>query len=347
MMTFFLSLPKDIIFRILDYTTNQQLGRFDKAWTNHNLRGEWVDIKKKFYQIFRKITLCDQIISMKNEYIFGPVQLKDGRIAFANWHGSILLWDLSVRSCVQTILGHTDLVRSLVQLKDGRIASGSCDGTVKIWNVMNRSFVLALTLIEQQSAVYALVELDDGRLASAGEKPDISIWNIEGKGFCEKKLTGHTLSVWSLNDGRIASGSNVTIKIWNVANGTCDLTLLQGHDNSKSNTAFSFLQLADGRLLSRRGDGTIMVFNLKTGSCQLAIRSIAAGAFTLVQLPDGRVVSGGHEGFIRIWDLNTRSCQHLLVGHRQPVFDVIQLNDERILSSSVDRTIRIWSLASS
>jgi WD40 repeat protein len=76
-------------------------------------------------------------------------------------------------------------------------------------------------------------------------------------------LSGHSDNVTSLielQDFRIASGSSdKTIKIWNLNNGECELTL-SGH----SNFASKLIALQDGRIASVSYDEATLGNNLRT-----------------------------------------------------------------------------------
>jgi WD40 repeat protein len=53
----------------------------------------------------------------------------------------IKIWDCSTGLIKYTFIGHSDLVTSLTVLQNGDLASGSRDQTIKIWDTINKKLI--------------------------------------------------------------------------------------------------------------------------------------------------------------------------------------------------------------
>ena len=58
----------------------------------------------------------------------------DGTQIAATLDESVTLWDIETGTQINTLFGHTDVVRSVSFSSDGSLASGALDGTVRLWN---------------------------------------------------------------------------------------------------------------------------------------------------------------------------------------------------------------------
>jgi WD40 repeat protein len=98
-----------------------------------------------------------------------------------------------------------------------------------------------------------------------------------------KTLSGHTADIRSLkilpSDGRLASASfDMTVRIWNLTNGTLDMTLY-GHKSS----IYSMDLLANGYLVSGGSDLILLVWNTTSGSLVKNITNAHSGTILVVK----------------------------------------------------------------
>jgi WD40 repeat protein len=282
--------------------------------------------------------------------------LHDGRLASGSRDGTIKLWDTATGSCAITLKGDSSSVNALAVLHDGRLASGSRDGTIKLWDTATGS--CAATLKGDSSSVNALALLHDGRLASGSSDGIINIWDI-ATCSCVATLedrSDHRPSGFKalavLPDGRLASGqhgkSEVTIKLWDPANGSCTSIEREGHFlGVQALAVLSGGQLALGFHL---GDFTIQLWDPATSNFAVNVK----GHFNrdevraLAALPDGRLASGYAEYdnySIMIWDLANGRCVANLDGHTGSVNTLAVLPDGQLASGASDNTIKLWDLA--
>ncbi|EON61202.1 pre-mRNA-splicing factor prp46 [Coniosporium apollinis CBS 100218] len=185
----------------------------------------------------------------------------------------------------------------------------------------------------------ALVRKDTVRQA----KPD---WHAPWK--LMRVISGHLGWVRALavepNNQWFASGAgDRTIKIWDLASGTCRLTLT-GHISTVRGLAVSDRH---PYLFSCGEDKMVKCWDLETNKVIRHYHGHLSGVYTLSLHPTLDVlVTGGRDGVARVWDMRTRSNIHVLSGHKGTVSDVkCQEADPQVISSSLDSTIRMWDLA--
>jgi len=156
---------------------------------------------------------------------------------------------------------------------------------------------------------------------------------------------------------------------------------LKGHTSCVSCLAV----LSNGVLASGSYDGTIKVWDVKTGVCQRTLSGHERGISTIVALPNGMLVSVSIDKTVKLWDVFASKCirtffkfdridvlvalsrgrlahaspfkfivvwnystgrvQYTLKGHTGVVRALAVLSDERLASASSDKTIRIWDLS--
>ena len=79
-----------------------------------------------------------------------------------------------MKSSVDILKGHKDVVNCLVELKNTEVISGSDDHTIKVWNIQKRMCVS--TLKGHDSYVNCLIELFNGNVLSASSDKTMRVW---------------------------------------------------------------------------------------------------------------------------------------------------------------------------
>ncbi|MEH2287438.1 serine/threonine-protein kinase [Nostoc sp.] len=160
-------------------------------------------------------------------------------------------------------------------------------------------------------------------------------------------LQGHENSVLSVAispDGKTvaSSGSDRTIKLWNLATGKL-ISSLNGHFQQVNVVVIS----PDGKLLvSASDDNTIKIWNLATRKQIRTLMGHSDSVHALAISADSEtLVTGSDDNTIKIWDLATGEQIRTLAGHTFWVRSVAISPDGVILASgSFDKTIKIWNL---
>jgi GTPase SAR1 family protein len=124
---------------------------------------------------------------------------------------------------------------------------------------------------------------------------------------------------------------------------TPSMRVLRGHEGF----IVSVTTFPDGwRALSGAVDGTVRVWDLRTGVQLHRIGSYKTAVLSVVGLPDGRrVLSGYKRGALRLWDIEDQRRPRLLRGHTDDVWSLsLTPNGKQALSGSGDKTVRLWDL---
>jgi len=131
---------------------------------------------------------------------------------------TVRVWKISTGETVYRLQGHTQKVYSVVlDHERNRCISGSMDNLVKVWSLETGSVLYNL---EGHSSLVGLLDLQQDRLVSAAADSTLRIWEPE-TGLCKSVLKAHTGAITCFqHDGqKVISGSDRTLKMWNVQDG--------------------------------------------------------------------------------------------------------------------------------
>jgi len=194
----------------------------------------------------------------------------------------------------------------------------------------------------------------DSRFGIAGHYDGVAqLWDLQTKKPV-RVLCGHkdTINAVCFNsDGRFvitASGdwvngpADATVRIWDVANGSCLLTL----GEQKAAVMTVCVTLDDQHVLSGCSDGKLQLWGLHSGCCVRTFERHDGWVKKLCVSSDGRVaLSGNDDGAIRFWDVSTGACLQVLKGHTGSITDIRLSADGRmVVSAGEDGTMRLWAL---
>jgi len=138
---------------------------------------------------------------------------------------TVRVWQISTGALVHRLQGHTAKVYSVVlDYERQRCVSGSLDNCVRIWSIESGACLYAL---EGHTSLVGLLELNHGYLVSAAADSTLRIWDPQ-TGIGRGTLLAHTGAITCFqHDGqKVVSGSDKTLKMWNIENGECVRDLL-------------------------------------------------------------------------------------------------------------------------
>ncbi|MEQ8467418.1 WD40 domain-containing protein [Coleofasciculus sp. E1-EBD-02] len=268
---------------------------------------------------------------------------------------------------VQTLKGHSELVRSVAISPNGQIlASSSNDQTIKLWNLPTGK--LLYTLAGHSSMVTSVAFSPDGKtLASASNLAvgdgNIKLWNVE-TGTLQQTLDKGLLNLrvscvtFSPDGNTLASGNiDATIKLWQLNSGRLHNTL-KGHGWDVNSVAFS----RNGKILVSGGlDGAIKIWNWRIGELLHTLNrpspsdiigslvswfdSSVGVIWSVAISPDGQMIaSGGSEQPIMLWNSDTGKLVRTLTEHSGKVYSVtFSPNGKLLASGGDDNTLSIWN----
>ncbi len=265
------------------------------------------------------------------------------------------IWDVSTGDLLQTLTGHSAIVRSVDFSPDGtRVVTASEDKTVRIWDADTGR--LLKTLNAHSGFVATAIFSPDGRfIVSGSNDKTIRVWDAR-QGTVLPGVGEHSGSVRSLAfspDGRqLVSGSeDNTIKVWAWRESAIQLQepiiqlviTLKGHDHWVSEVTFS----PDGRqVISGSFDHTLKIWDASLSQDPIVINAHDHEVRSAKISPDGRqIVSGSGDYSVKIRDMQT-GHDTVLGHHDRTVLDVC-FNCDGTLVASVgeDDMIHVWNVA--
>lgn len=126
-----------------------------------------------------------------------------------------------------------------------------------------------------------------------------------------------------------------------------------GYSTNYNNTLFRHLSRVnkvefspDGEILaSASADGTIKLWNLRTGKQPRTLWENFSSVNTIAFSPDGTTIASGNtDNTLKLWDVKTGQLLHTLRGHTAWVSSISFSPDgETIASGSYDGTIKTWN----
>ncbi|KAI6167120.1 WD40 repeat-like protein [Pisolithus thermaeus] len=215
-----------------------------------------------------------------------PLRIDTGKMLFsASDDGTIRLWDLARRTCVQQFTGHVGQVQSLRLL----VLDDGCDEDANV-RALNAVRISENTITDNpafdDSDAYTVIMHDNTVSPDHGHEGNAVVGSLSGR-------RGTRLKKPVLVSGSLDN----TIKVWDIETGQAVRTLF-GHIEGVWAVACDKL-----RLVSASHDRTVKVWDLEEGKCTATL-SGHRGAVTCIALGEDKIVSGSDDGDVRIWSFS-------------------------------------------
>ncbi|QEH34968.1 Serine/threonine-protein kinase PrkC [Aquisphaera giovannonii] len=218
----------------------------------------------------------------------------------------LIVWDVAAGRVEKEIrVPGTAGILAIAASPDGRrIAAGGGLGVARVMDSASGAEVGSFRMppaMTRKSLAYS----PDGRLL-AGTGEDGTQVDIRDAQSLRRtaRLAGHAGPVYSVafsRDGRLlaSAGGDRTVRIWDVAAGTC-VAVLSGHTDEVFTAEFH----PDGRRLASAGrDRAVWLWDVTTGEEVARLEGHANYVFTLAFSPDGEsLASASGDGTVRVWD---------------------------------------------
>ncbi|KAI0362539.1 WD40 repeat-like protein [Trametes cingulata] len=140
---------------------------------------------------------------------------------------TVRIWDIITGDCKWVLVGHTQKVYSVVlDINRNLACSGSMDGTVRVWNLStgNCQHILA-----GHTSLVGLLGLSPSYLVSAAADSTLRVWDPD-TGELRHTLAAHSgaITCFQHDEFKVLSGSDGTLKMWDIRDGTQVRDLLTG-----------------------------------------------------------------------------------------------------------------------
>ncbi|MDB9313020.1 WD40 repeat domain-containing protein [Spirulina sp. CS-785/01] len=244
-----------------------------------------------------------------------------------------------------TLQGHNTAVSALTFTpeSDILISGGSFnDGHLRFWDTQSGG--LRGERRSQQSRVASVAISPDGQLlASGGGDAKISLWQWQDRDQ-ERLFIDHSNNILDLtitpNSTVLISGGFDGIFVWDLR------TLRPLYTLARFDPTYSLAIHPNGYILaSGEQEGTIKLWNLRTGQLVAAFPGHQGKVRSLAFTPDGEyLLSGGEDRILKIWDPETQQRLTLLRGHTGRIMDISPHPSGQFFASSSRDGVRLWSL---
>ncbi|GAA5829633.1 hypothetical protein JCM11251_000229 [Rhodosporidiobolus azoricus] len=142
-----------------------------------------------------------------------------GTLVSGSYDMDVRVWDIPSGRLRHRLSGHSQKVYSVVydHLRQ-QCASGSMDGTVRLWSTETGQ---CRAVLEGHTSLVGLLGLSHRNLVSAAADWTLRIWDPE-TARCKHALAAHqgAITCFQHDEYKVISGSDGTLKMWDVADGT-------------------------------------------------------------------------------------------------------------------------------
>jgi WD40 repeat protein len=298
--------------------------------------------------------------------VFSP----DGKyIATSSSDKTARLWDPD-GNVIAIYAGHEAGVDQVQFSPDGRyIATASQDKTARLWGL--KAQPAPILKHDGEVVVSARFVPGGNRMLTASNDPDtyhnpaakdpmVRLWNADDTSKPLKtyeKVFGfgryYNRSIYSLDvspDGArfITTGTDYTVRIWDVESGRVVNKWIDDRDNCNSTGwcgATNARYSPDGKYIVTSGFGGMIKIFDSAGAFVKKFKDDNEVHAIAISRDNTRIVTGSHDGTIKLWDFVTAKLENTLIGHAKPVESVnISDTGDRIVSGSDDQTVKLWDL---
>lgn len=148
-------------------------------------------------------------------------------VVSGSYDTSVRVWNIDTGECQWVLNGHAQRVYSAVlDYKRNRCISGSMDWFVKVWSLDTGTLLYSL---EGHTSLVGLLDLNRTTLVSAAADSTLRVWDPD-TGRSLHKLEGHqgAITCFQHDEYKVVSGSENTLKLWNIRTGKLVQDLLDG-----------------------------------------------------------------------------------------------------------------------
>lgn len=150
-------------------------------------------------------------------------------VVSGSYDNNVRVWEVETGKCRWILRGHVQRVYSaVIDYKRQRCISGSMDWYVKVWSLETGTLTYTL---EGHTSLVGLLDLNRTSLVSAAADATLRVWNPDDGTFLHK-LEGHKGAITSFqhDELKVVSGSETTLKLWNIRTGELIRDLLDGFE---------------------------------------------------------------------------------------------------------------------
>lgn len=135
----------------------------------------------------------------------------------------------------------------------------------------------------------------------------------------------------------VVSGCSSSVGERAQSGGDAEVEVLSGHTEA----VVHMTVLDDGRLASVADDGSIRMWDLRSGAADLILEADLSEVAALDQLSDGRLVAATHRG-VHVWDLSDPTSPPLTIPDTVNTYSIAVFSDGMFALGNAEATVAIW-----
>lgn len=265
------------------------------------------------------------------------LQCPSFRLASSSKDGLVKVWDVTRRTCLQTLSQHKSAVAAVKWAGSGCIITASRDRTIKIWSPEGS---LTKSLEGHAHWINTLALSTDYVLRTGAFDHNGRLSCSDESGM--KKIAFDRYQA-ALTDGHevLVSGSDdFTLILWNPDMSNKPVARLTGHQALVNQVLFS----PNGQFFASASfDKSVKLWNARTGKFITSFRGHVGSVYQLAWSSDSRLLSSASkDGTVKLWELRTRSLKQDLPGHQDEVFAIDwSPNGDGLASGGRDKKLKM------
>ena len=197
--------------------------------------------------------ICTSFLIGHSNCITSMIQPAPSVLATSSRDATIKLWNLTDKTCSDSISEHTKSVNCLILLSENKFAS--CSDDSKIFIFANKKLIFSL---EGHSGRVSKLCKVSTLIASCGDDLDVKLWDYTS-GTCVGSLIKHDAAVNDIiyvSPFLLTVSNDKSIIVWNIDKRSIAKKLLNAH----SQAITTALLTVDGKVLTGGVDGMIKIW---------------------------------------------------------------------------------------
>ncbi|MCA9069153.1 MAG: WD40 repeat domain-containing protein, partial [Planctomycetaceae bacterium] len=271
----------------------------------------------------------------------------DGQHIASGWGSILKILDAKTGQCLCTAPERSPIRNVSFFPNADWILCSHKTGQVTIWDWRKKQYILQVQG-HDAGAWGAVVHPDGQSFATSGSDRTIKLWNVES-GKVSKTLKGHTGSVYSVAyspDGKRLVSSGLDFLVRLWDPETGKLIRTFKHDFHAGRVTFS----PDGKRIAASNGNDVKIWDLESGENVLTLRGHRSTVVGIDYRNDGRLIvtsSSGNDKTVKLWNASNGKLLQTMRGHRDVVRDVAFHPDgNQVGSASYDSTLKLWDVSS-
>lgn len=247
------------------------------------------------------------------------------------------LWNMDTQVNYTALKQKNYSCKKILKLSDQRSIVVCKDTSLMIYSADFKSVYVLQSTNNDPVNVYVL--LDDIIVIIDHRYREINLFDphiLQHKVTLRDNTYYRILTIFILPDGRLITGSDSTLKMWNLSTHECE-KVFEGHKGYINDAKL----LPSGKIITASTDTTLKIWNLE-GICEFTLTGHTKEVNN-VRIIQGKIYSSSADYTIRVWSVDG-VCEMILNGHTKLILQVKKLPDGRLISSSYDKTMRLWNL---